>query len=295
MAQYIRLAPRKILNGLISDKENKEPSSSQLQKEFSESEGLQQILKNAASTHAGITIYPLNCHLSHSIHITYSELLYRVNIKAQLINSIEGLLRRSVVLLHFDEHIDNIEWFWAVVWAGCIPAISTPFVNDINQRKRHLLHLRRLFSNPIILTREKLVSEFLSLDQLKIHPVEDLVPSEDKAVPTHCLEKSNGDLAVLMLTSGSTGNAKAVCLSHSQILSAVQAKSKHNGTTRSDIFLNWIGLDYVVNLVESHVHAMYIGAEQVHVQAADLLVEPLHFIRLIHKHRVTFTFAPNVR
>ena len=48
-----------------------------------------------------------------------------------------------------------------------------------------------------------------------------------------------------------------------------------------------------MNLVESHVHAMALGAEQVHVQAGDLLVEPLRFIRLIHEHRATFTFAPN--
>ena len=254
---------------------------------------LRQILENAAATTAGITTYPSNCHSSHGIRITYRELLHRANAKAQSINNIDGLSSGSVILLHFDEHGDNIEWFWAVVLAGYIPSISTPFVNDIDQRKKHLLHLNDLFSSPTILTRERLISEFVGLDQFKIQSTEDLVLRKDKPETKQHWGKSNPDISALMLTSGSTGNAKAVCLSHSQILAAVRAKSKHNGTTRDDIFLNWIGLDHVVNLVESHIHAMYVGAEQVHVQAADLLVEPLRFMRLIHEHRATLTFAPN--
>lgn len=38
---------------------------------------------------------------------------------------------------------------------------------------------------------------------------------------------------------------------------------------------------------------MYLCAEQVHVQASDLLVEPLTFLRLVHKHRASYTFGPN--
>lgn len=293
MAQPVILNTLQPPNSHVDDKKKEEAPNPELHEECSESKGLQQILKNAAATNAGITTYPPNCYPSLGIRMTYRELLHRANAKAQLINNIDGLSSGSVVLLHFDEHGDNIEWFWAVVFAGYIPAISTPFVNDIEQRKKHLIHLNDLFSNPTILTREKLVSEFVGLGQLKIYSTEDLVLSKDKPETRHDWGETDNDLAALMLTSGSTGNAKAVCLSCSQILAAVRAKSKHNGTTKDDIFLNWIGLDHVVNLVESHIHAMDVGAEQVHVQAADLLLEPLRFIRLIHQHRATFTFAPN--
>lgn len=293
MARSISLTTLPTPNSHRDDKEKEEATNPQLQQKGSESRGLQQILRNAAASHAGIITYRPNCSSPHGIRTTYCELLQRASAKAQLLNSIEGLSSGSVVLLHFDEHSDNIEWFWAVTLAGYVPAISTPFVNDIDQRKRHIIHLNELFSNPTILTRGKLISEFVGLDELNIHSTEDLVLREDKARPKKNLSKVNKDVTALMLTSGSTGNAKAVCLSYSQIRAAVQAKSKHNGTTRDDVFLNWIGLDHVVNLVESHIHAMYIGAEQVHVQAGDLVVEPLRFIRLIHEHRATFTFAPN--
>ena len=105
--------------------------------------------------------------------------------------------------------------------------------------------------------------------------------------------KDESELAALMLTSGSTGNAKAVCLRHGQMINAVRGKSAYHGTRSGDTFLNWIGLDHVANLTEIHLHAMSLAAEQIHIQAADLLTRPVTFLDLIDKHRVAYTFAPN--
>ena len=244
MAHPIGLTTLSIPKSHLDDEEKEEapdpaPSStSQLREDCPGSKGLRQVLENAAAFNAGITTYPPNCSPPHGIRTTYRELLQRVKAKARLVDSIHGLSSGSVVLLHFDEHSDNIEWFWAVTLAGYLPTISTPFVNDIDQRKKHLIHLNDLFSKPTIVTRAKLVSEFMGLDQLKIQSTEDLVLSKPKAEPNKHGGKANNHLAALMLTSGSTGNAKAVCLSHDQSLAAVRAKSKHNGTTRDDVFLN---------------------------------------------------------
>lgn len=120
------------------------------------------------------------------------------------------------------------------------------------------------------------------------------IPNEDQAKAAKVMKtKSRDDPAIFMLTSGSSGNAKAVCLRYGQLLDALHGKSKHHGTTPDDTFLNWIGMDHVANLSEVHLHAMSLGADQVHVQAADLLEKPLSFLSLLHKHRVGYTFAPN--
>jgi acyl-CoA synthetase (AMP-forming)/AMP-acid ligase II len=105
--------------------------------------------------------------------------------------------------------------------------------------------------------------------------------------------KTEEDIAVLMLTSGSTGNPKAVCLRHGQILASLKGKAKHHGTTEDDVFLNWTGLDHVANLTEIHLHAMSLAAKQVHLDAADILADPVFFLEAIHAHKVTYTFAPN--
>ena len=100
-------------------------------------------------------------------------------------------------------------------------------------------------------------------------------------------------VAALMLTSGSTGNAKAVCLTHEQILTACQGKLLHMPLPQDAVFLNWIGLDHVGSLIELHLTGMLVGCDQVHVPAANVIADPLIFLRLLSKHHVVRTFAPN--
>ena len=301
-----------------------------------------QLLERAATTKAGISIYSPRTAPTKCNRKTYHEFLHTARIKAQSIRNIPGLSKDCVILLHFDNHTDNFDWFWAVTLAGYLPAVSTPFVNDPDQRKKHLLHLFDLLKDPIILTTEALTSDFLNLAQLRLRPIEGLsrtnghVDAEayksrngiiSEHVDAKIYENGNGitpehvegevyqngngiipepidtvdsgetrranHTAVLMLTSGSTGNAKAVCLRHDQIITSVEGKRRHLGLTSADTFLNWIGMDHVANLIEMHLHALYLCAEQVHVQASDLLMEPLTFLQLVDKHRISYAFSPN--
>lgn len=304
------------------------------------------LLSTAATTNAGITTYLPNSAPSKSFRITYDDFQARAERNAPLVHQIPGISHGTVVLLHFNRHSDNLDWFWATTVAGYLPALSTPLVNDLDQRRKHLAHLYSLLEDPILLTTSALIAEFSEFPRLRIRTVESLgqahryvnrisaatsegltdghVSRMNSGVPNGSSEgltnvnvdgMSNGtseghvkadgpkcklpssssrqDLAVLMLTSGSTGNAKAVCLRHDQIIQSVRGKSHHLGLTQNDILLNWIGMDHVANLIEMHLHAMYLCAEQVHVQAPDLLLEPLTFLRLVDKHRVSYTFAPN--
>lgn len=57
-----------------------------------------------------------------------------------------------------------------------------------------------------------------------------------------------------MITSGSTGNAKAVRLTHGQILASIESKGRAHFTNRHPTFLNWIGFDHVACLTENHLH-----------------------------------------
>ena len=314
------------------------------------------LLSTAATTDAGITTYLPNGAPSKSVRTPYDELQARAERNGRLIHQIPDISPDAVVLLHFDRHSDNIDWFWATTVAGYLPAFSTPLVNDRDQRRKHLAHLYDLLGDPIVLTTSALVAEFSEFPRLRIRTVESLcqaacggqvdgvgavsspepingrvstisnevcngigkVSSEQLAngqingisnATSNGISQGHGqedepiyqlpntgarkDLAVLMLTSGSTGNAKAVCLRHDQIIQSVKGKSYHLGLTRHDILLNWIGMDHVANLIEMQLHAMYLCAEQVHVQASDLLLEPLTFLRLVDKHRVSYSFAPN--
>ena len=120
-----------------------------------------------------------------------------------------------------------------------------------------------------------------------------LVKAVDKVL-CRGFEARPDDLAVLMLTSGSTGYAKAVCLTHGQILNAVEGKSKYHGTTSKTKFLNWIGLDHVANLTEIHLHAMSLGSEQVHVHATDFSCEPTYIPEVAEQARDWLYLCPEL-
>jgi acyl-CoA synthetase (AMP-forming)/AMP-acid ligase II/thioesterase domain-containing protein len=101
------------------------------------------------------------------------------------------------------------------------------------------------------------------------------------------------NVAALMLTSGSTGACKAVALTHAQILASLAGKLSHMPLSPSSTILNWIGLDHVGSPTELHLSAMLAGRSQIQVLASEVIADPLVFLRLLTKHRVTRTFAPN--
>lgn len=68
-------------------------------------------------------------------------------------------------------------------------------------------------------------------------------------------EKKKEDVAVLMLTSRSNGDVKAVTFRNGQVLEAVKGRSTHHRTVPGDSLFNWVGLDHVVSLTEIHLHA----------------------------------------
>lgn len=257
---------------------------------------LLELLERAASNPKGtsVAVYMPGAVKEPPKRLSYNDLFQLALANAPTLHHIPDVTEDTVFLLHFDRHLDSIEWLWSVIVAGHLPAISTPLTNDLGHRKRHLLHLENLLHHPVIITRDHLVQEFGDLrEKLHIRTIEDLQPRNG----THNIEKPQSkeehEFAVLMLTSGSSGKAKAVGLRHDQILHAIRGKSLHHATKHEDTFLNWIGLDHVANLTEVHLHAMSLAADQVHVSAADLLADPMEFLRLISRHRITYTFAPN--
>ncbi|KAL2045826.1 hypothetical protein ABVK25_012031 [Lepraria finkii] len=250
------------------------------------------VLRNAAYSPFGLTIY--DEHEETSAHISYYELFNTAQTKAKLLMDLPKARPGTVILLHFSTFIENVVWFWAVVSAGILPAVSTPLPANINRRRNHLIHLREILQQPIVLTSRDLVGDFEGVEGINLTIADD--------ISTVCAAKnfelfdhgqSPTEPAAFMLTSGSSGNAKAVALRHEQIIASVRGKSKYFNTVDTDVFLNWIGFDHVASLIETHIHAMYLGADFVHVPAPTLLVDPIKFLTLIDRHRVTYTFAPH--
>jgi nonribosomal peptide synthetase DhbF len=101
------------------------------------------------------------------------------------------------------------------------------------------------------------------------------------------------DTALMLLTSGSTGLPKAVRLSHRNVLTRAAATAELNSLTEHDVSLNWIPLDHVTGVVMFHLRDVYLGCRQVHAPTAWILEDPLRWLDLADRHRVSVTWAPN--
>lgn len=104
---------------------------------------------------------------------------------------------------------------------------------------------------------------------------------------------SGPEPAVLLLTSGSTGQQKAVMLSHRNILSRSAATVAVRGLTPADRSFNWMPLDHVGGLVMIHIRDVFVGCDQLHAPTRWVLADPLRWLEVADRHRVTTTWAPN--
>jgi amino acid adenylation domain-containing protein len=210
-----------------------------------------------------------------------------------------GLQPQDKVIFQLDQNQDFIPAFWACILGGFVPVpISTaPTYEPSNSTVGKLCNSWQILGRPIILTSERLapaihlLSEPLQLENLRVATVDDLRLGE-KADP-NCHESLPDDLALLLLTSGSTGMPKGVMLTHENLVSNVASSAQMNKLQREDICLNWLNLDHVGSLVRCCIRDIYVGSQQIHAPVAAFLENPLKWLDWIDRYRVTFAWAPN--
>ncbi len=193
--------------------------------------------------------------------ISYRTLLRNVRAESPIIQSLMAMHKTEIVLIYTDNDLDGIHWFWTVVCAGGIPCICPKLQENLLQRTKQIMNLKETLDNPLILTTSNLEPQFQVVDGLKLWTVNKIEKGRRRILPHRPLpsdvtgtgefydfnglsiyyqghKKKLSDLALLMLTSGSTGNSKAVCLTNANIIASVKGKNALHGTTSHDVFLN---------------------------------------------------------
>jgi acyl-CoA synthetase (AMP-forming)/AMP-acid ligase II len=192
---------------------------------MAEAQNLYQLLKYAANgpKSSGITTCSVASDQSQSSKFTsYKALLDEAEQRSPSIRGLINLNKNNVILLHVDNHEDGIVWFWAIIAAGGVPCMSTPFSKDEAQRVKHLRWLSQLLNKPTIVTSDHLLSEFDGLNQTpqqtlwsfshidREHNNLAVIANITDAISNFALSKKSNDVGVLMLTSGSTGASVSI-------------------------------------------------------------------------------------
>ena len=240
---------------------------------------LSDIIQQAASCNTGITYCGYGEGDSKQ---SYGDLLHQAQC---ILGSLRdrGLQPQDKVILQ----LENPRYFFACLW-GCflggfvpIPLGIERIDVDFKQSK-----LYRVWQSCNDLT--VIISDTSKIEVAL--QVEDLLDCEPDF--NYHYGKLD-DLALLLFTSGSTGKPKGVMLSVRNLIASIYGMAKVNQLDSQDITLNWMPLEHVASLVMFHLTQVYLGCQQIQVQSELILQNPLQWLDLIDRHRVTATWSPN--
>ena len=161
-----------------------------------------------------------------------------------------------------------------VVWAE-----DTMTVIDMIEAKAVIVSEPFLVAIPVL--EEKGIRVLTVADLLAADPIDPIEVGED-------------DLALMQLTSGSTGSPKAVQITHSNIYSNAEAMfigAQYD--VEKDVMVSWLPCFHDMGMVGFLTIPMYFGAELVKVTPMDFLRDTLLWAKLIDKYKGTMTAAPN--
>jgi fatty-acyl-CoA synthase len=114
------------------------------------------------------------------------------------------------------------------------------------------------------------------------------------ADPIDPVETGEDDVALMQLTSGSTGSPKAVQITYRNLVSNAEAMflgAEFN--MDRDVIVSWLPLFHDMGMTGFLIVPMYFGAELVKITPMDFLRDTLLWAKLIDKYEGTMTAAPN--
>ncbi len=136
-------------------------------------------------------------------------------------------------------------------------------------------------------------AELLSAHNVTVYRVASLAESAP-IDPTDIDEAEETDIAMRQLTSGSTGEPKAVEISHSNLAAHTVALYEAIDTdVDTDIMATWVPLSHDMGMIAFVCFPMQLGIETACITPEQFLRRPLAWAELIHTHRANITAGPN--
>ncbi|UOA09649.1 non-ribosomal peptide synthetase [Methylobacter sp. S3L5C] len=226
--------------------------------------------------------------------LTYGELDLQARQLAVQLQAL-GMPGERAILL-YPPGLDYIVAFFACLYAGTIAVSAYPPTNG-----RHMPRLQVIIDDSqaaVILSTQSVanaVRQFAGgsaelLDRRWLITDDfDTVDSSAWRLPT--LHKH--DPAFLQYTSGSTGNAKGVIISHGNLMANQQLIKRRFGHNEQSTVVGWLPLYHDMGLIGNVMQPLYCGASAVLMSPMAFLEKPLRWLQAISDYCAHTSGGPN--
>jgi natural product biosynthesis luciferase-like monooxygenase protein/amino acid adenylation domain-containing protein len=178
--------------------------------------------------------------------------------------------------------------FWACLLGGIRPLAIAGTMADGPVLDR-LRHTWQLLDRPAVLTDQAGVAALARLDG---PPGLDVTALHRDPEAERLHQPSESDVALLMLSSGSTGAPKAAQLTHRALAEFAAGTRRVVGIRPDHVTLNWLPVDHSGAFLFYHMLEVFVGATNVHLPTASVVADPLVWLDELATHRVNHTWAP---
>ncbi|MEO0366713.1 MAG: AMP-binding protein, partial [Pseudomonadota bacterium] len=237
--------------------------------------------------------------------LTYGELHARAQHYAAALQD-QGVVAGDRVGIVSRHNAEAVALFWGILSAGAIVV----WMNDDAKGKDLPAVCASADPKRIVVQGEKQQRLFLNNDDMRDRVIELDVLAAMQVLAPEPVTASDDDPAVIVYTSGSSGQPKGVCLSHKNLYTVDRAVIQHMPITEDDVYMMVVPLHYVHGVMQLTVHLLAGATIHFHdsflfpTQVVDALVNlkctgfsgvPFHFNALITRGSLLDRELPDLR
>jgi amino acid adenylation domain-containing protein/non-ribosomal peptide synthase protein (TIGR01720 family) len=226
--------------------------------------------------------------------MTYGELDLQVRQLAAQLQALDLQGERAILL--YPPELDYIVAFFACLYAGIVAVPAYPPSNG-----RHMPRLQAIIDDSraaLILSTQSVANAVRQLvggsscllDKnwlMTDHPA--AVDASAWRLPTLNAQ----DPAFLQYTSGSTGNAKGVIISHGNLMANQQLIKRRFGHNADSTVVGWLPLYHDMGLIGNIMQPLYCGASAILMSPMAFLEKPVRWLQAISDYRAHTSGGPN--
>ncbi|MDH2888289.1 MULTISPECIES: AMP-binding protein [Bacillus cereus group] len=231
-------------------------------------------------------------------YISYTDLSSQAfSIGAKLID--RGVEQRNLCMIVCSNPKYQVLYFYACLSINAIPLIiPSPKVlsgNDSLLKKIRYWANNKFSSRTFILVEEANVFEIIAsqYSPLKVIKCEEMEYSNlRKERPINHTPSAN-DIAYFQMTSASTGDGKAVAISHGNIIDNINGIHNAVKCKQSEKVCSWLPLYHDMGLVGAELFSFYHGFDLFLMSPYEFLRKPIRWLETISNNKCTLSPSPN--